>query len=119
MCQHFKIVRSKGDNQKRKLICRVIEYGIFGEGHKIQPIRSKKALFFRFCLVEICDPSSIILYSIEYEIIGEGSQILTNQKRESIVSWLLIGRNLRPFPDNFVLYRAYLKKVLVTVNFGR
>ena len=42
--------------------------------------------------------------SIEYEIIGEGSQISTNQKRESTVSWLLIGRNLRPFPDNFVLY---------------
>ena len=41
---------------------------------------------------------------IEYEIIGEGSQISTNQKRESTVSWLLIGRNLRPFPDNFVLY---------------
>ena len=43
--------------------------------------------------------------AIEYEIIGEGSQISTNQKRESTVSWLLIGRNLRPFPDNFVLYR--------------
>ena len=41
---------------------------------------------------------------IEYEIIGEGSYISTNQKRESTVSWLLIGRNLRPFPDNFVLY---------------
>ena len=41
---------------------------------------------------------------IEYEIIGEGSQISTNQKRESTVSWLLIGRNLRPLPDNFVLY---------------
>ena len=41
---------------------------------------------------------------IEYEIIGEGSQILTNQKRESTVSWLLIGQNLRLFPDNFVLY---------------
>ena len=35
---------------------------------------------------------------IEYEIIGEGSQILTNQKRESTVFSLLIGRNLRPFP---------------------
>ena len=41
---------------------------------------------------------------IEYEIIGEGSQISTNQKRERTVSWLLIGRNLRPFPENFVLY---------------
>ena len=28
----------------------------------------------------------------------------TNQKRESTVSWLLIGRNLIPFPENFVLY---------------
>ena len=36
------------------------------------------------------------------------SQISTNQKRESIVSWLLIGRNLRPFPDNFVLYSSTL-----------
>ena len=43
---------------------------------------------------------------IEYEIIGEGSQISTNQKRESTVSWLLIGQNLRPFPDNFVLYNS-------------
>ena len=31
---------------------------------------------------------------IEYGIIGEGSQFSTNQKRESTVSWLLIGRNL-------------------------
>ena len=44
----------------------------------------------------------------EYEIIGEGSQILTNQKRESTVFSLLIGRNLRPFPDNFVLYTPLL-----------
>ena len=35
-----------------------------------------------------------IIQNIEYEIIGEGSQISTNQKRESTVSWLLIGRNL-------------------------
>ena len=34
---------------------------------------------------------SLFLISIEYEIIGEGSQISTNQKRESTVSWLLIG----------------------------
>ena len=50
--------------------------------------------------LQLCD----ISIEIEYEIIGEGSQISTNQKRESTVSWLLIGRNLRPFPDNFVLY---------------
>ena len=49
--------------------------------------------------------------SIEYEIIGEGSQISTNQKRESTVSWLLIGRNLRPFPDNFVLYYIVFFKI--------
>ena len=47
---------------------------------------------------------------IEYEIIGEGSQILTNQKQESTVFSLLIGRNLRHFPDNFVLY--------ITANFN-
>ena len=33
----------------------------------------------------------IILGAIEYEIIGEGSQISTNQKRESTVFSLLIG----------------------------
>ena len=36
-----------------------------------------------------------LLAFIEYEIIGEGSQISTNQKRESTISWRLIGRNLR------------------------
>ena len=45
---------------------------------------------------------------IEYEIIGEGSQISTNQKRENSAFSLLIGRNLRPFPDNFVLYNFTL-----------
>ena len=45
-----------------------------------------------------------LTHNIEYEVIGEGSQISTNQKRENNDSWLLIGRNLRPFPDNFVLY---------------
>ena len=45
---------------------------------------------------------------IEYEIIGEGSQfqILTNQKRVNNAFSLLIGQNLRPFPDNFVLYKT-------------
>ena len=54
----------------------------------------------------VSSPEFLEFYNetIEYEIIGEGSQISTNQKRESTVSWLLIGRNLRPFPDNFVLY---------------
>ena len=46
---------------------------------------------------------SLFHWHLEYEIIGEGSQISTNQKRESTVSWLLIGWNLRPFPDNIVL----------------
>ena len=32
--------------------------------------------------------------AIEYGIFGEGSQISTNQKRESTVFSLLIGRNL-------------------------
>ena len=38
-------------------------------------------------------------------IFGEGSQIPTNQKRERTVFSLLIGRNLRPFPKNTVLYK--------------
>ena len=56
--------------------------------------------------IRICTPMFLVTcnFVIEYEIIGEGSQILTNQKRESTVFSLLIGRNLRPFPDNFVLY---------------
>ena len=41
---------------------------------------------------------------IEYGIPGEGSQISTNQKGESTVFSLLIGRNLRPFPENTLLY---------------
>ena len=60
-------------------------------------------------LLEICK-------KIVYKIIGEGSQISTNQKRESTVSWLLIGRNLRPFPDNFVLYRSYKNILFVAEN---
>ena len=42
---------------------------------------------------------------IEYEIFGEGSHTSTNQKRESTLFSLLIGRNMRPFPENFVLYK--------------
>ena len=41
---------------------------------------------------------------IQYEIFGEGSHISTNQRQESTVFSLLIGRNVRPFPENFVLY---------------
>ena len=41
---------------------------------------------------------------IEYEIFGEGSQISTNQKRENSAFSHLVGWNLRPFPENFVLY---------------
>ena len=41
---------------------------------------------------------------IEYDIFGEGSQISTNQERENTVFSLLIGRNLRPFPKNTVLF---------------
>ena len=61
-----------------------------------------KKSFFIFCN-HVCKGRKISP-AIEYEIIGEGSQILTNQKRESTVFSLLIGRNLRPFPDSFVLY---------------
>ena len=42
--------------------------------------------------------------SIKYDIFGKGSQISTNKKRESTVFSILFGRNLRPFPDNTVLY---------------
>ena len=40
---------------------------------------------------------------IEYGFIREGSPILINQKRENRAFSTLIGRNLRPFPDNTVL----------------
>ena len=58
---------------------------------------------------------------IEYEIFGEGSQFSTNQKRESTVSWLLIGRNLMSYSI------PYFNKCLVsdvcsiaeTVNLSR
>ena len=49
-------------------------------------------------------------YAIEYGIFGEGFHILTNQKGESTVFSLVIGRNLRPFPDNTVLYSCCLEK---------
>ena len=63
---------------------------------------------------------------IEYEIIGEGSQISTNQKPGNSAFSLLIGRNLRPFPDNFVLYskgsmgldRGYYKIYQVIVKYS-
>ena len=48
------------------------------------------------------------MYLIEYGIFGEGFQILNNQKRENSSFSLLIGRNLRPFPSNTVLYK-YIK----------
>ena len=41
---------------------------------------------------------------IEYGIFGEGSQISTNQNRENSAFSLLIGRNVKPFPENTVLY---------------
>ena len=40
---------------------------------------------------------------IEYGIFGEGSHNLTNQKRENGAFSLLIGQNMRPFPENTVL----------------
>ena len=46
------------------------------------------------------------LRAIEYEIFGEGSQISANQKQENGAFSPLIGQNLRPFPDNFVLYKS-------------
>ena len=47
-----------------------------------------------------------IQYSISnrVEFFGERSKILTNLKPESTVSQLLIGLNLRLFPNNTALY---------------
>ena len=42
--------------------------------------------------------------TIEYGTFGEGSQISTNQKLESSVFSILIGLNLRPCPENTILY---------------
>ena len=50
---------------------------------------------------ELLDSFSLCM---EYGIFGEGSQISTNQKRERTVFSLLIGRNLRPFPEITVLH---------------
>ena len=44
---------------------------------------------------------------IEHGIFGEGSHILTNQKQENGAFSLLIGRNMRPFPENTVLYKSF------------
>ena len=41
---------------------------------------------------------------IEYGIFGEGSHILTSQKRENGSFSILIVRNIRPFPENTVPY---------------
>ena len=53
-----------------------------------------------------------IKHVIEYGIFGEGSHISTNQKREITVFSLLIGRNMRPFPENTVLYRMGSEETL-------
>ena len=45
---------------------------------------------------------------MEHGIFGKGSHILTNQRRESTVFSLLIGQNMRPFPENTVLYTVML-----------
>ena len=57
-----------------------------------------------------------VFIRIEYGTFGEGSQIATNQKRESTVFSLLIGRNLRPFPDNTALYKDILLKLRTVEN---
>ena len=50
---------------------------------------------------------------IEYGIIGEGSQISTNQKRDNSAFSFLIGRNLRPFPENTVtLYTSFSTHII-------
>ena len=50
---------------------------------------------------------------IEYGIIGEGSQILANQKRENSAFSILMCRNLGPFPDNTVLYLSIIQSINV------
>ena len=55
-------------------------------------------------------PENIFFIVIEYGIFGEGSQISTNQKREGTVFSLLIGQNLRPFPENTVLCWGWQKQ---------
>ena len=45
--------------------------------------------------------SVLILRPIEHGIIGKGSQILTNQKRENSAFSILIGRNLRHSINNY------------------
>ena len=61
----------------------------------------------RYGLASRTVPASVLVsfyrLSIKYEIVGKGSQISTNQKRENSAFSLLIVQNLRPFPDNFVL----------------
>ena len=59
--------------------------------------------------LELHNETSYLFSFIEYGIIGEVSQILTNQKRENSAFSLLIGRNLRPFPNNFVLYTVTIQ----------
>ena len=41
---------------------------------------------------------------IGYSFFGEGSHISTNQKLENGAFLLLIGINMRPFPENTALY---------------
>ena len=53
---------------------------------------------------------------IEYGVIGEGSQILANQKRESTVISLLIGLNLRPFSKNTVPFKDINELILIFVR---
>ena len=58
---------------------------------------------------------------IEYGIFGEGSHIPTNQRRENGAFSLLIGRNMRPFPENTVLYkvRCFLERRTNIINQSR
>ena len=82
-----------------------------GKNKNVRPLTT-----FKICCTEFTPSEKISLnfeiwtrvlkhpVLIEYEIIGEGSQISTNQKPGNSAFSLLIGGNLRPFPDNFVLY---------------
>ena len=64
----------------------------------IQPFISSHLLFFNYRLN--CN------YNYKDYIFGEGSQISTNQKRKNTVFSILMGSNLRHFPENTVLYNS-------------
>ena len=47
----------------------------------------------------------LFMLDMEYGIFGEGSKTSINQKRENSTFSHLIGKNLRPLPENAVHYK--------------